>query len=708
MTGTSLDTGGGGGGGGWRRAEWLAAAVAVACFVNVLPNDFCDDGIPIVQHNNKVNEPGQWGAIWTTDYWSDAKLATPNRDLLYRPVALSSYRVMRGLGVVSAWPHHVVNILLHALVTGLIVRMCRPLGGTVGVGLVAGLIFAVLPIHTGVLNNVVGRADLLAAGAILIALMCHERFVNAAKGANRVRWIAGASLAAFVAMGAKESGVTVVAIIPLFDLFLRWNRRKCEGRSFVSFRLQSLFRLAYVVVPAMCYVALRYHALGGQFHQKPALTKTVNVLVDAPVWQHALGVVQLWGMYWAKTLWPGVLSVNYSINAIRLATSPLDPHVLVGVAVTVALVLFSIRTWRQGHRGVALAVAAIAVSYFPTSNALVLIQVFVAERIWYLPSVWVAVVGGFALAQIPKRPAWIMAGCVILCGMAARCWIRNTEWRHNGTLYAAAYRDHPEAIGARYHYGRWLAFDSGDPDALPRGIEILIGAVEMDPGSTDSQRVLGRAYLTAGAWELAAKHLQIADMHVPGHPPTVELLAYASERLRERHSRQLDDLEQRAEADPDDIDGQLALVRRLREVGRADESLAKLKQHDERFADSFEWQSEYAVVLVYLNLRDEAIQRYRRCLAIRPDATQLTIELAMLLVERREGPDLDEAQRLADRAAKLAPDATPVLICQAELRALKGDLRGAVRLYQRAIRALPLDSEQRRTLEHRARTLGGD
>lgn len=52
------------------------------------------------------------------------------------------------------------------------------------------------------------------------------------------------------------------------------------------------------------------------------------------------------------------------------------------------------------------------------------------------------------------------------------------------------------------------------------------------------------------------------------------------------------------------------------------------------------------------------------------------------------------------------PGAPFVLICRAELLALRGDLQGAVAAYQEAIRALPPGSDQRRALEERARALG--
>jgi tetratricopeptide (TPR) repeat protein len=147
-------------------------------------------------------------------------------------------------------------------------------------------------------------------------------------------------------------------------------------------------------------------------------------------------------------------------------------------------------------------------------------------------------------------------------------------------------------------------------------------------------------------------------------------------------------------------------VRKLRELGRAREALERFRAHEHEFGDNVAWQTEYAVTLVYLNERDEAIERYRRCLELDPAEPQLLVESAMLLLERREEDDLDEAWRLAGRAAELAPGAPSVLICRAELLALRGDLTEAGALYQKAIGSLPPGSELRRKLEARAKTLG--
>lgn len=684
----------------WRRAELVAAAAAIVCFLNVLPNDFCYDDDPIVRFNPKVNSPGQWLAVWTTDHWWETQDATPNRDLLYRPVSLSSYRLVRIVGGVHPLPHHLLNVILHALSCALIARLCRRLGGAESAALIAGTLFAVLPIHTEAVAAVVGRADLLATLGVLLALLMHRRSMTAATRLGVASWRAAAALAAFAAMGSKESGISVVALTVLMDAY--WHRHLREpigGRRWWAWG--TLMRLAYLLIPLGVYLVLRGYALGGRLYQQPPATKTINVLVDAPTWQHVLGVIQLWGMYWAKTVWPHILSVKYSINSIRLATSPMDPHVVIGALILVGLVVASVVAWRNGVRSVAFLSAVLGLSYLPTANAMVLMQVFFAERVWYLPSVWIAILAGLAIMPLMRRPAsWMVFGLLALA-MTARCWLRNVEWQDNRMLYAAAYLDQPDAVGPLQLYGQWLVHHG----QYERGVELLNRAIEIDLGFTDAHCALGEAYLQADDLATALHHLQMADMQAPGHPPTEQALARVSRELSER-DEELKHLAQRVDENPGDVDAEVALVRRLRELGRAGEALARLRQREHLFGEHVTWQAEYAVTLVYLNDRDRAIERYRKCLELDPDDPQRAAELAMLLLERREDDDLDEAWQWATHAAKIAPHAPAVLGCRAELLAVRGDLAAAVALYDQAIRILPPDGAQRRVFEQRAKALG--
>ena len=684
--------------------------MSLFCYANTLSNDFCDDGIPVVRDNSKITEPNQWGVIWTTDYWSETKDATPNRDLLYRPVSLSSYRLVRSIGGDTAFPQLLINMLLHALNSVLVVRLCRHMGGNDAAAIVAGAVFAALPIHSEVINNVVGRADLLAVLGVLAAILLHRRSVTATTDAGIVKWRIAAAVAVFAAMGSKESALTVVPAIVLFDGY--WYRRwRSASRDRSWWRPRSFLRFAYVLIPAGLNLGLRYIALGGHFHQGPALTKTVNVLVDAPWWQHSLGVLQLWGMYWAKTFWPRILCVNYSINTIRLATDAFDPKVIIGVLVLLAMIVGSVVAWRRGRRSVAFLCAGIVVTYFPTSNIWVLIQVFFVERIWYLPSVFVAVLAGLSVLRLKWRGPALLLAAGLVFAMISRCLVRNAEWKNNYTLYAATYEVHRQAVGALRLHGNSLVERSTlieNPDErrrlLQEGITLLEQAIDIDLGFTDAQRSLGYAYFLAGDYGSALKHVQIADMQVRDHPPTEALLKKLSRIMSQRDS-ELEKLQRNAAAHPEDTARELAMVRKLHELGRTEESLARLEQAGDRFEKSAEWQIEFAVMLLFLDRRDDAIGRYKKGLALRPDDSNFLVELAMLLFERRTAGDVQEAWSLADRAEALAPNAPWVLVCKAELLAL-GDPSEAVRLYERAISQLPPSSRKRRVYEARAAALG--
>jgi len=682
--------------------EWIVGLAAIACFASILPNDLSYDDNPIIRYNEKISSPGQWSAIWTTDYWSQTASESPHRDLLYRPVTLSVFRLTYTIAGDKAWAYHILSIILHAIASVLVVRLGR-LAALNATGVLAtGLLFAVLPIHTEVVAEAVGAADLLATSGILAAILFHERFRRADSRLAGAGLASAAAVAAFVAMGAKESGIAAVPLIALWDGFIHKPLRSATPeKRWLGFGTAA--RLSYLLAPIAVYAALRFYALGGAFHQSPAPTKTVNVLVDAPTWQHALGVVQLWGMYWAKTLYPKTLCIEYAINSVRLATSVFDADVLLGGGIAIALFASAVVAWRRGRRVVAVLVAALVLSYIPASNAFVLIQVFFAERIWYLPSVFGALLIGFAAQRLMTRPIWRVAGVVIVLAMTARCLVRNTEWRDNESLYAAAYRDHPNSVLALHLYGQWLV-GHGD---FERGVQLIRQALDIDMGFTDAQRTLGAAYLAHGRFEDALRHLRIAEMQVPGHAPTRAGLEQAAAKLMAGGAAaELDRLRKAADAALEDMNAQLALARALRESGRTQEALDLLHDRESRFGDRPEWQAEYAVTLVYLDRRDDAVAHYRRALQLSPRSPQLMIELAMLLLERRAGSDLGDARKLATQAEQLAPRDPAVLACRAEVEALNGDVAAAVRLYERALELLPPSDPRRRMFEERAKALG--
>jgi len=680
------------------RQSLLVAAVAAVCYLNVLPNDYCYDDVPIVAENPVVQHAGRWSDVWASDYWRATEAEWPSRDLLYRPVSVSSYRLVRQTAGASPLPQRALNMLLHCMVCVLLVDLCRRMSFGPRAALAAGLIFAVLPIHSEAVAAIVGRADILVALFILLALLMYARAQAATAATSRALLYLAASVSVFLAVASKENGIAVFPLIVLWDVLLNANaygrRRWFDGRA--------VLRLEFCLLPPLLmYLALRYHALGGRLISQPDLTKTVNVLVDAPAWQRSLGVVQAWGMYWAKTFWPKTLCINYSINAVRLATGLLDAHVILGIVG--AAMLMGLAAWAAVRRrwSLVFVVAALVICYLPTSNAFTLIQVFFAERIWYVPSLFAAVLLGWAAAPLLRLRWARVAACLVLVLAGARiCW-RSFDWRNNGTLFASAYEAHPDGVQPLYLHGQWLAGHG----RLPEGTRLLEQAVLIDPGYTDAQRALGRAYLEAGRAGDAVRALQVAEMQVPGNKSTREALDRARAAVSQQTKASLADLTSRAASSPDDLDAHLSLVRALRESGQPERALAHLKELDATLGDSPAWQAEFAVTLVFLNRVDEAIERYHRSLALQ-EHPQIAAELAMLLLERRAPGDIDEADRLSVRAVDLNSQSPTVLVSRAEVLALKGELEAAAKFYRQAIVLLPPGDAGRQQFIERARALG--
>ena len=296
----------------------------------------------------------------------------------------------------------------------------------------------------------------------------------------------------------------------------------------------------------------------------------------------------------------------------------------------------------------------------------------------------------------------VLATALILLAMTVRCWVRSAEWRNNGTLYAAAYRDQPNAVGPLQLFGQWLV-DHGEP---AEGIDLLRRAVEIDPGFTDARVSLGMGLLVVGDAREAVSVLQLALMQDPENPITREALGRAVGLLDALSTDSLQVANEAADRSPNDVEARIALIEMQRETGHLEEALAQLATHDVLFSDLPQWNATYAVTLVIAGKQGEAIERYRRCVALDTGNVQVKVELAMLLLERRSPGDVMEARRHCDDASELTAALPHVLVCQAEVFVAEGEINKARELYRKAINSLPRDAVQRTMLEQRLNSLG--
>ena len=150
----------------WSYAVVLGVAVVV--YANSLGNGFAFDDDWAIVLNTVVTE-GRFSDAFRQPAWPQAREGAGN----YRPLMLSSFAIEWWLGSGSPGPFHVLNVLAHALVSTLVLALLSRYMALAG-ALAGAVFFAVHPVHSEAVANVMGRSELYAAlgylGACIVYL----------------------------------------------------------------------------------------------------------------------------------------------------------------------------------------------------------------------------------------------------------------------------------------------------------------------------------------------------------------------------------------------------------------------------------------------------------------------------------------------------------------------------------------------------------
>lgn len=141
---------------------------------------FCSRAI---KTNQDLLPETPWIHIFYNDFWGTL-LTHSGSHKSYRPLCTLSFRINHAVGGMDPWGYHLVNVLLHAAVTGLFTNFSRILFGDGYWTLIAGLLFASHPIHTEVVAGIVGRGRywslplLSAFPHVLREALLYQRFLT--------------------------------------------------------------------------------------------------------------------------------------------------------------------------------------------------------------------------------------------------------------------------------------------------------------------------------------------------------------------------------------------------------------------------------------------------------------------------------------------------------------------------------------------------
>lgn len=441
------------------RPKWrilpAVAALAVAVFANALGNGFVWDDNELIVDNPVVHSLADVPAFFTGDFWSQS--SQPSARGYYRPVVLLSYAVDHSLWGLHPFGFHLTNILLHALAAVLVCVLVVQLAGKPEAGFIAGLLFAVHPVHTESVTFVSGRTDVLAAIFVLLALCLYL--------AERERETFSFRLPlALLLFGTGLFSKEVAAVLPVLLLAIEIAKPAA-----MPARKKLLLHAPFWLV-LIGYLILRF----GLLHIRPDIQGKLSFS------EMVLTMPAVALDYFRLLVLPTNQCADYAV-AVQRAVSPENLAALAVLSAGTILAAFSVLKRRLSG----FFVIWILLCLLPVLQ-IIPISVLKAERFLYLPSVGLFALAGMAGAYgYEQTGRWrkflLRSGFLgVLVIFSLLTMNRNTIWRDELTLYEQTAARAPDNFRVQYN--------------------------------------LGNAYFRAGYLERALEHTQIAYSLKPDFP----------------------------------------------------------------------------------------------------------------------------------------------------------------------------------------------
>jgi hypothetical protein len=422
-----------------RNAVWVIVLLALASSASGITNGFAFDDVRVIVNNDRVHSLSNAWQYFGQTYWPPSQGGT-----LYRPLTILAFSIEWAIGRGSPLPFHIVNIALYAVACVALYRLLKVVVDE-NTALLASMLFAVHPVHTEAVANVVGQPELVVATLLFLAV---HRYIVARRsgkisGGDAVN-ICGLY---FIACLFKEHAIILPGLLVAAETVIGRDGESARDR---INKAGPLFVL--LVLASVAFVALRTTVTGGfrvagvneLLGGEPYGVRVLTMLAVVPEWLRLL-------------VWPSSLSADYSFPRTQLVTAP-GVGMIPGLAVLAAGALIAWRM-RRTLPAVTFAFLWIAVTMAIPSNLIMITGFVLAERTLFLASAAVALLAAVAIVEawrlsaspepVVRRAITAAVVLVIVCGVA-RSATRNPAWRNNETLFRQTVADVP--ISSRAHW----------------------------------------------------------------------------------------------------------------------------------------------------------------------------------------------------------------------------------------------------------------
>ena len=472
-----------------KHAWWLVPLLAILVYLPAFNADFTLDDVLIVEENTYVQSTDKIPDIWTSHYW--AGKADANDTGLYRPLTLTSYNLQYAITGKNPAAFHILNVLLHALVCFVLMRMIRLVFGEPRLAIIAGLLYALHPLHSEAVAGIVGRAEILAALFILTAMISYHHW---RKGGGFI-WLAGLLLSTFAAITSKEHGFLLPAILILQETYYFFKEKTFSWGSSKKW-------LAFGSVSLLAVGLWMYRStITG-----PAVPHEQWINVDSG---HRMATsVRTMMEYIGMHVWPLHLSADYWSDEVPIGSfgdlSVILAMLLIAGLATAAFVLrkkLPVFSW---------GILFFFLTLVPVSNFFFAAGFLKAERILYIPSIGLITAMAALVVYLVDRPqgkslGWVLMGVLALF-FAGRTWTRTGDWNNNYTLALATLETSPNSP----RFNNMMGLELRDQKKNEEALRFFEKAVAGNPNHVPALVNLGTEYRSFGRLTEAASTLEKA------------------------------------------------------------------------------------------------------------------------------------------------------------------------------------------------------
>ena len=145
--------------------KWIIPLVALVIYGISIFGEFVQDDLKVVASDPEMGSAGALLATFSRPYY----YMDEGNPGIYRPLTSFSLYLNALITGKEAWGFRLGNVLLYAAVCWLIGEVLAKL--KVKRAWIWALVFAVLPVHAEAVNNIVGRAEIISLGLVLLAAL---------------------------------------------------------------------------------------------------------------------------------------------------------------------------------------------------------------------------------------------------------------------------------------------------------------------------------------------------------------------------------------------------------------------------------------------------------------------------------------------------------------------------------------------------------